>query len=88
MTVLKDLARTHGIEVGDTRLNGTVCRVYTDRRFGYIRGDADAAEYFFHANQLDPTTAWHDVHVGCRLSFCLGRNTEGVCAVLLARDAP
>jgi hypothetical protein len=84
MQQLKDLARDYEIDVGETRFLGTVCSLFPDRKFGYIRCESDGHEYYFSYNQLSPMVAWRDVHVDSRFSFCLGRNRKGTCAVSLA----
>jgi cold shock CspA family protein len=60
---------------------GTVCRIFPDRQFGFMRSDSDEVEYYFKYNQLSPVVAWKDVQIGSRFSFCLGRNQQGTCAV-------
>ncbi len=87
---MRAISLEHGINVGDTqiRLTGTVCSNFPDRRYGYVRSDADGAEHFFHYNDLEPGSVRGAVRVGSRFSFCLGRNRQGTCAVSLAPTDP
>ncbi|MCI0380003.1 MAG: cold shock domain-containing protein, partial [Gemmataceae bacterium] len=81
---LRELAGHYSVEVEETRMEGTVCRVRLDSKFGYIKSDTDGREYYFHFNQVSPSIAWKDIQPEYRLSFCLGRNKQGTCAVSLA----
>lgn len=81
MEQLKDLAGQYGVDVAETRLMGTVCRIFPHRQFGFMRSDSNGVEYYFRYNQLSPAVAWKDVQIGSRFSFCLGQNQQGTCAV-------
>jgi cold shock CspA family protein len=56
-------------------MQGTVRRLNTDGKFGFIRGE-DGAEYFFHMAALKSTN-FGDIAPGSRLMFDIDREAHG-----------
>lgn len=48
---------------------GTIARVRHDKQFGFIQGDGEAREYFFHRADLRPPLVFDTLHVGARVTF-------------------
>jgi cold shock CspA family protein len=55
-------------------VTGTVQKVNSN--FGFVRGDGDSVQYFFHGSAL-LNCALSDVHVGSRLRFEEEGSTRG-----------
>lgn len=51
--------------------------------FGFI-AERDGSRWFFHRNSLRSNLAWDDLQPGFRVSFLLGFNEKGECAVDIA----
>lgn len=48
---------------------GEIVRLVGDKGFGFIRGDADGVERFFHRSALDLGMQFHDLREGQRVEF-------------------
>jgi LuxR family transcriptional regulator, glucitol operon activator len=59
---------------------GSVHNISTDGKFAFIE-DVDGGRWFFHRNFLRDSTAWGLVVAGTRVSFSIGQNHLGECAV-------
>lgn len=61
------------------RHKGTIQRVITEKKFGFIRL-ADGRTLFFHRSNLAREAEWGFVMQGVEVDFCVGVNEEGACA--------
>jgi LuxR family glucitol operon transcriptional activator len=50
------------------------------QRFGFINCD-DGSRWFFHRDFLKPDTHWDNLRTGMSVTFTIGQNSEGECAV-------
>lgn len=57
------------------------------QRFGFIIC-ADGSRWFFHKNFLRPGTSWDDLAAGMNVTFEIGQNSEGECAVEVSCHIP
>lgn len=56
-------------------MNGTIKRLVTDKRFGFILA-GDGTDYFFHQSAC-AETAFQDLREGQTVTFDLGLGTKG-----------
>jgi len=47
-------------------MQGTIERIVTDRAFGFLKGDEDRKEYFFHRSSA---SNFYDLREGDKVSF-------------------
>lgn len=83
---LAELARVlerYGIDPSSGLMDGSVVRVFPERGFGFIKSDDDGSEYYFRFNEIHHRVKWKDVKVNSRFQFSVGRNSSGVCAIML-----
>jgi LuxR family glucitol operon transcriptional activator len=66
------------IVLGDKRV-GVVSRIASER-FGFLV-DSDTRTWFFHRTNVKPTTEWRALKEGTPVTFTVGRNERGVCAI-------
>jgi len=64
---------------------GTVHNVADRGSYGFII-DANDDRWFFHANFLRVPSDWPNLTVGSTVSFRIGQNAKGLCAVDVCRD--
>lgn len=62
-----------------TKLSGTIDKLVTDKRFGFIGG------YFFHASDLKTALRFDELQIGERLLFDVEETPKGKCAKRLER---
>ena len=53
-------------------------------RFGFINCN-DGSRWFFHRNFLKPDTSWESLTAGGRVTFEVGQNSTGECAIEVSR---
>jgi cold shock CspA family protein len=59
------------------RLRGIVKTVVLAKRFGFITGDVDGVDYFFHHTSIGPTLRFEDLIPGTRVSFLEASGAKG-----------
>jgi cold shock protein len=56
---------------------GVVKRVVGDKGFGFIRGDSDGVEYFFHRSAVSGDVQFDELREGRRVSFTATEGAKG-----------
>ncbi|APG11201.1 hypothetical protein BKD09_22985 [Bradyrhizobium japonicum] len=59
---------------------GEISKILLDKRFGFIVED-NGSEWFFHRNHLDQPSTFERLLPGIRVSFTVGNNERGPCAI-------
>lgn len=71
---------SEGISSKRDRMLGKVHNLSEQKKYGFIQGD-DGHRWFFHSLFLKPGTKWDSIKAGMRVSFHIGQNSQGSCAV-------
>jgi cold shock CspA family protein len=63
-----------------SRVHGSIKRIQREKGFGFI-GATDGRELFFHLTALVDRKDWYELQPGYRVSFGIGSNAGGACAI-------
>lgn len=62
------------------RFAGRIVRLPLGESYGFLSTE-DGERYFFHSSQVRGPHEWHQLRIGQRLTFSIGRTNKGPCAV-------
>lgn len=60
--------------------NGVVIAVFEREKYGFI-SEISGERWFFHATYMSAGIEWHSIKVGSDVTYRLGQNAKGLCAV-------
>jgi cold shock CspA family protein len=74
---------TASVSESPVRIVGTVYKLALGTNFGFICDDA-GINWFFHRGELESAQDWREMKPGKKVSFLIGRNARGSCAIGVA----